>query len=147
MDIVDWGLDLEEPKQTWKFGATLQEVALELVMAGKHIYATGSRVTSNYTKDSDYDIVVLDDEDWSTHNKYSEEDRWYTGESGNQYSEFMSLKKTMVNTDTINLIFVRTKDTFQNYVMATDLIRKVNPKTKKERIELFDLIFNAKVPF
>lgn len=142
--------DYKEPVSTYKTGETKEEVITQLIQNGLHIYATGSRVTSNFDpKNSDYDYVVLDKENWDWHDAYSNHDQWYTGESGNRYSEFQSLKKQMKGSSAVvNLIFVRTKEMFTKYCMASDLIRKVNPKTKKERIEFFDLIFkNNEAPF
>lgn len=137
-------------KQTYKTGETKEEVVTQLIQNGLHIYATGSRVTSNFDpKKSDYDYVVLDQEDWRWYSAYYGLDQWEQGESGNEDSEFQSLKKQMKDSSVVvNLIFVRTKEMFTKYCMASDLIRKVNPKTKKERIEFFDLIFkNNEAPF
>jgi hypothetical protein len=138
------------PEITYRTGETREEVLEQLLANGLHIYATGSRVTSNFNpKESDYDYVVLDTENWYWHDTYTSKDQWQQGESGNQYSEFQSLKKQMKgSSQVVNLIFVRTKEMFTRYVMATDLIRKVNPETKEERITFFDMIFkNSEAPF
>jgi hypothetical protein len=142
--------DWKEPETKYATGATRGDVLAELLWRGKHLYATGSRVTAFYDKvTSDYDYVVLDNERWELHDHYVSNDNWEAGESGNQYSTFQSLKKQMKDsTEVVNLIFVNSKDMFTKYCMASDLIRTVNPSTKKERTQLFDLIFQgSKEPF
>lgn len=152
MSTIDYTMAFEPftPKITYKTGETKEEVVTQLIQNGLHIYATGSRITTNFDPEkSDYDYVVLDTEDWAWHDQYVTQDQWYTGESGNQYAEFQSLKKQMKDSSAVvNLIFVRTKEIFTKYCMASDLIRKVNPKDKAERIAFFDLIFkNNEAPF
>ena len=128
---------------------TRGEVLEQLLSRGLHVYATGSRVTTHFDPgESDYDYVILDTEDWSNYNNYIEVNGWVPGESGNQYSEFLSVKSYTSDMKVINLIFVREKSVFMKYVMATNLIRKVDPETKEERIALFDIIFkNNEAPF
>ena len=153
MSTTDYTMAFEPfipPELTYKTGETKEGVIIQLVQRGLHIYATGSRITSNFNpKESDYDYVVLDNERWELHDHYVSNDNWQVGESGNQYSTFQSLKKNMKDsTEVVNLIFVNSKDMFTKYCMASDLIRTVNPSTKKERIQLFDLIFQgSKEPF
>ena len=139
----DWNVLLVD-ETTYKTGETRLEVVEQLIARGCHVFATGSRVTTHFDpKESDWDYVVLD-EDFTLANHYTMEDFWYQGESGNQYSDFLSRKKIMKDSScVVNLIFVPTKEVFNQYVMATNLIRKVDPKTKAERIELFDLIFKS----
>lgn len=114
-EVVEW-IDTT----TYKTGETRLEVVEQLIARGCHVFATGSRVTTHYDpKDSDWDYVVLD-ENFELAKLY-EEDFWYQGESGNQYSDFLSRKKTMKDIScTVNLIFVPTKEIFNQYVMATD---------------------------
>ena len=140
---ADWE-ELDFPKVPTATGKTKEEVLDYLVSKGLHIYATGSRVTTHFKEDSDYDYVVFD-EGYKLRGTF-DNDYWGMGDSGNQFADFYSLKKGL-DGKLVNIIFVDTKEVFQKYVMATNLIRKVDPATKKERIELFDLIFKEATPF
>ena len=123
------------------------KLVTELIRKGKHIYATGSRVTTHFKPDSDYDYVVLDPE-YKLCTEY-ERQGWVIGGSGNRHNpDFNSIKATDIEGITVNLICVSEKETFNKYVMASDLIRTVDPETKEERVKLFDLIFkNSDLPF
>ena len=132
---------------TTRFTSPSKESIVESLLAnGLHVYATGSRVTSFYNYAlSDHDYVVLDTDTWETSAKFIEP-YWSMGDSGNTNIEFVSHKR-VTSSGVVNVIFVNSKENFMKWVMATDLIRKVNPETKKERIELFDLIFAKESPF
>ena len=147
MSLIDYTMSFEKtdfPKETFNTGGTKEEVVDYLVSKGLHVYATGSRATTHFNEDSDYDYVVFD-EDYKLRDTF-DKDFWTMGDSGNQFADFYSLKKSL-DGKLVNVIFVDTKEVFQKYVMATNLIRKVDPETKKERIELFDLIFKEATPF
>lgn len=117
-----------------------EEFALHVasvVAMGKYIKPTGSRVTKSGwdPKQSDYDFVVLDQDKELSRFLCSNID-WVEGGSGNG-TEFCSFKFK----DKLNFILVDNKDIFNKYVAATEAIKALDCKTKKERIAVFDGIF------
>jgi hypothetical protein len=126
---------------------SVADEVLKVVNAGYNLCATGSRVTKNFTPISDYDFVVYDwDKKFRTQLDTKE---WEEGGSGNLFSDFTSYKKN-VKEGTINFIVVSDKEYYRKYVLATELIKKINPPDKKGRVELFDMVFKQEqkeVPF
>jgi len=109
-----------------------------LVQEGYWVKATGSRVTKDgWTEASDWDYVVYDPEN-TLHNKLSKDSRWSIDGSGNGVLgvDFQSYKQ-----GTTNLIVVCKDTIWKKYIIATNLLRMLNPKTKKERIAIFDSVF------
>lgn len=107
-----------------------------VVALGHYIKPTGSRITESGwdAKKSDYDFVIYDpDKTLGSFLQKSKE--WELGGSGNG-SEFSSYKKGM-----LNFILVDNKEYFNKYIAATECIKALNCKTKKERIHIFDSIF------
>lgn len=126
---------------------SVADEVLRVVNAGYNLCATGSRMTKNFTPASDYDFVVYDwDKKFKTQLDTKE---WEEGGSGNLFSDFISYKKK-VREGTINFIVVSDKEYYRKYVLATELIKKINPPDKKGRVELFDMVFKQEqkeVPF
>ena len=110
-------------------------VIARIVQDGYWIKATGSRVTKDgWTTKSDWDYVVFDP-DRKLFNEYVNNGQWHLGGSGSG-EEFASLKH-----HNINLILVDKEDYWKKYVIATNLIKTLNSKTKDERIAVFDSVF------
>lgn len=115
-------------------GISRREKALsDIIQDGYWVKATGSRVTKDgFTSDSDWDYVVFDP-DHSLYHQLS--GSWSMGGSGNG-SEFVSLRDG--NT---NLILVDKEDIWKKWIIATNLIKTLNSKTKEERVKVFDSVF------
>lgn len=125
------------------------KVVTAVVQEGFFIRPTGSRVTKSGWRDtSDWDYVVLDTEDkliGKLTNLPEFRNLTVTPDgSGNENSKFTSYRIAEVN-----LIVVKDRATFEKYMMATELIKSMDCKTKEERIKYFNLIFGdkQKVPF
>ena len=115
-----------------------EQVILDLVQEGYWVKATGSRVTkSGYTSESDWDYVVYDPDNHLV-NKLLADSNWAKDGSGNGDPgiDFHSFKNGMTN-----LILVSTEDIWKKYIIATNLIKSLDCKTKKERIAIFDSVF------
>ena len=114
------------------------DIVLDLVQEGYWVKATGSRVTkSGYTSESDWDYVVYDPDNHLV-NKLLADSNWAKDGSGNGDPgiDFHSFKNGMTN-----LILVSTEDIWKKYIIATNLIKSLDCKTKKERIAIFDSVF------
>lgn len=130
------------------FSSSIEQEVCQAVNKGYNLCASGSRVTTHYTETSDFDYVVFD---WDGNfcNNVLNVKEWEEGGSGNLFSDFTSYKKRTSN-GTINFIVVKDKEYYRKYVLATELIKKIDPKDKKGRVELFDMVFkqdNKEVPF
>lgn len=107
-------------------------IVRELVDDGYWVKMTGSRVTKDgWTNESDWDYVVFDP-DRKLNDKYRE---WALGSDAGQ-GEFLSIRKGQVN-----LILVDKEEIWKKYIIATNLIKTLNSKTKEERIAVFDSVF------
>jgi hypothetical protein len=109
-----------------------------LVQEGYWVKATGSRVTQDgWTESSDWDYVVYDPEN-TLHTKLVKDSSWTLGGSGNGVLgiDFYSFKQ-----GNVNLIITNKDPVWKKYIIATNLLRMLNPKTKKERIAIFDSVF------
>lgn len=111
----------------------------KIVDKGYWIKATGSRVTkSGWTNESDWDYVIFDP-DMKLEGELMK-DSWELGGSGDKGDligrAFSSLKK-----DKTNFILVSQEDQWKKWIVATNLLKALDPKTKKERIELFATVF------
>lgn len=114
------------------------EIIAGLINDGYWVKATGSRVTKDgWSEESDWDYVVYDPEK-KLLDKLTHAASWTMDGSGNGTAgvDFNSFKSG--NT---NLILVSKESVWKNYIIATNLIRAINPKTKKERVEIFDSVF------
>jgi hypothetical protein len=112
-----------------------QKVVSDLVEDGYWVKMTGSRVTKDgWTDDSDWDYVVFDP-DCKLQDVYTQSDGWVLGSDAGQ-GEFASIRK-----GEINLILVTQEDIWKKYIIATNLIKAINCKTKEERIGIFDTVF------
>jgi len=118
----------------------IDSVIGKIVSLGHFVKMTGSRVTTHYNKDSDFDYVVYDPQR-TLEKELKNSSSWTMGGSGNG-EEFNSFKREFG--ETINLILVDKAEIFQKYCLATDIIKSVNPKTKAERIAYFDMVFGRK---
>lgn len=117
---------------------SIAEEILQVVDRGYNLCATGSRVTHHYKPWSDYDYVIFDwDKKFRSRLSTVE---WEEGGSGNEHSEFYSYKKS-VKEGVLNFIVVQDKEYYRKYLLATELLKKMNPDSKEERIKLFDMIF------
>lgn len=104
----------------------------ELVNNGYWVKMTGSRVTKDgWTSESDWDYVVFDP-DRKLVEVYKD---WVLGSDAGQ-GEFTSIRKGEVN-----LILVDKEEIWKKYIIATNLIKTLNSKTKGERIAVFDSVF------
>ncbi len=111
---------------------------VSIVNKGYWIKATGSRVTTHFTDQSDHDYVIFDPECKLEQELMKE--GWELGGSGH-FADlsgriFSSLKKGPVN-----FILVSKEDQWKKWIIATNLLKVLNPKTKEERIKLFDTVF------
>ena len=108
------------------------KVLRELIEDGYWVKATGSRVTKDgWTDASDWDYVVYDPDKKLQH-KYHD---WDMGSEAGQ-GEFLSIRQ-----GDINLIIVDQEEIWKKYIIATNLIKALNSKTKEERIKVFDSVF------
>jgi hypothetical protein len=117
------------------------QIITDLIQEGYWVKATGSRVTKDgWTDKSDWDYVVYDP-DKNLADKLAKE-RWELGYSGNGAPgiDFLSFKQ-----NNVNLILVFQDSVWKKYIIATNLLRMMNPKTKKERIAIFDSVFEKDV--
>lgn len=119
----------------WDWATALrQEIILGIVEKGLWIKMTGSRVTKDgWTSESDWDYVVYDPD----HKYYDSlnKEEWVLG-SNVDSGEFTSIRK-----GDVNLILVDKEDIWKKYIIATNLIKTLNSKTKGERITVFDSVF------
>lgn len=112
-----------------------RKVISDLVNDGYWIKMTGSRVTKDgWTDDSDWDYVVYDP-DQKLQDVYKQIDGWVLGSDAGQ-GEFASIRK-----HDVNLILVSQEEIWKKYIIATNLIKTLNSKTKEERIAVFDSVF------
>lgn len=125
--VTSLGSLLTEPRR--------HKIVSDIVEDGYWIKMTGSRVTKDgWTNESDWDYVVYDP-DRKLLKHYRPEDGWVTGSLAGQ-GEFDSIAK-----DGINLILVDKEEVWKKYIIATNLIKTLNSKTKGERIAVFDSVF------
>jgi hypothetical protein len=112
-----------------------QRIISELVDLGYWVKATGSRVTKDGWSDaSDWDYVVFDP-DVKLHSKLIGQG-WADGTSGGDDRNFASLRF-----NDVNLILVKEETQWKKWVIATNMIKALNSKTKDERIGVFDAVF------
>lgn len=110
-------------------------VLRELIEDGYWVKASGSRVTKDgWTDASDWDYVVYDP-DRKLVKELIKEGEWVQG-SLVDHGEFASLRRA-----DINLIIVDQEEIWKKYIIATNLIKALNSKTKEERIKVFDSVF------
>ena len=64
---------------------------------------------------------------------------WIRGGSEREEEEFTSYKQGQYN-----VIICHTREYFTKYLMATELLVKLQPKTKQERIDIFDTVIGTK---
>lgn len=64
---------------------------------------------------------------------------WVRGGSEREEEEFSSYKQGKYN-----VIICHTREYFTKYLMATELLVKLQPKTKQERIDIFDTVIGTK---
>lgn len=64
---------------------------------------------------------------------------WTRGGSEREEEEFTSYKQGQYN-----VIICHTRECFTKYLMATELLVKLQPKTKQERIDIFDTVIGTK---
>lgn len=64
---------------------------------------------------------------------------WVRGGSEREEEEFTSYKQGKYN-----VIICHTREYFTKYLMATELLVKLQPKTKQERIDIFDTVIGTK---
>lgn len=111
------------------------KIVRELVDEGYWVKMTGSRVTKDgWTSESDWDYVVFDP-DHKLQDVFKQIDGWVLGSDAGQ-GEFASIRK-----NDINLILVSQEEVWKKYIIATNLIKALNSKTKGERIAVFDSVF------
>lgn len=109
-----------------------RHIVSELIEEGYWVKMTGSRVTKDgWTEASDWDYVVFDP-DQKLKSKYFD---WTQGSEVDN-GEFLSIKQ-----GDINLILVDKEEIWKKYIIATNLIKALNSKTKEERIKVFDSVF------
>jgi hypothetical protein len=107
----------------------------DLVDLGYWVKATGSRVTEDgWDPASDWDYVVFDPE-VKLHTKLIA-DGWTDGTSGGDDRNFASLRM-----NAINLILVKEEAQWKKWIIATNMIKALNSKTKEERVKVFDGVF------
>jgi len=112
-----------------------KNILTDLIEEGYWVKMTGSRVTKDgWTSESDWDYVVYDP-DKKLRAVYKPEDGWVLG-SDAERGEFDSLKLNGVN-----LILVDKEEIWKKYIIATNLIKTLNSKTKGERIAVFESVF------
>lgn len=111
------------------------KILRELIEDGYWVKATGSRVTKDgWTSESDWDYVVYDP-DHKLQDVYKQIDGWVLGSDARK-GEFASIRK-----HDVNLILVSQEEIWKKYIIATNLIKTLNSKTKGERIAVFDSVF------
>ncbi len=110
------------------------KIIREVVDDGYWVKMTGSRVTKDgWTDESDWDYVVYDPDHKFANTIDPQE--WVLG-SNVDSGEFMSIRKGGVN-----LILVDKEEIWKKYIIATNLIKTLNSKTKGERVAVFDSVF------
>jgi hypothetical protein len=116
-----------------------RKIISDLVNDGYWVKATGSRVTKDgWTDESDWDYVVYDP-DHKLQDVYKQIDGWVLGSDAGQ-GEFASIRK-----HDVNLILVSQEEIWKKYIIATNLIKALNSRTKEERIKVFDSVFGKDV--
>ena len=119
--------------------ARREKIISDLVNDGYWVKATGSRVTKDgWTDESDWDYVVYDP-DCKLQDVYKQIDGWVLGSDAG-HGEFASIRKYDVN-----LILVSQEEIWKKYIIATNLIKALNSRTKEERIKVFDSVFGKDV--
>lgn len=116
-----------------------RKIISDLVNDGYWVKATGSRVTKDgWTDESDWDYVVYDP-DHKLQDVYKQIDGWVLGSDAGQ-GEFACIRK-----HDVNLILVSQEEIWKKYIIATNLIKALNSRTKEERIKVFDSVFGKDV--
>lgn len=110
------------------------DIITKLIDMGYWVRLSGSRVTDHYTDHSDWDYVVYDKDGKVA--SVLENYGFTFGGSERPEAQFQSFRSG----DT-NIIVCSDKDYYNKYVLATEVMRAANPKTKEERIKIFDTIF------
>ena len=111
-----------------------RKIVADLVDDGYWVKMTGSRVTKDgWTNESDWDYVVYDPDHKFANTIDSQE--WVLG-SNVDAGEFMSIRK-----NDVNLILVDKEEIWKKYIIAANLIKTLNSKTKGERVAVFDSVF------
>ena len=119
--------------------ARREKIISDLVNDGYWVKATGSRVTKDgWTDESDCDYVVYDP-DCKLQDVYKQIDGWVLGSDAG-HGEFASIRK-----HDVNLILVSQEEIWKKYIIATNLIKALNSRTKEERIKVFDSVFGKDV--
>ncbi len=113
----------------------------QIVDKGYWVKATGSRVTKyGWTNDSDWDYVIFDP-DLKLEGELMK-NGWELGGSGLAEAEsfrcFSSLKK-----GNLNFLLVNKEDQWKKWIIATNMLKMMDPKTKEERVKLFDTVFGT----
>ena len=112
-----------------------KDLITKLVEDDYWIKMTGSRVTKDgWTEESDWDYVVYDP-DRKLARACVKEGSWVPGSEA-EHGEFKSLRKSNVN-----LILVDKEEIWKKYIIASNLIKALNSRTKEERITIFDSVF------
>ncbi len=110
----------------------------KLVDRGYWVKRTGSRVTTHFTEASDHDYVVFDPD--CKLEKELMVEGWELGGSGDNGELtgriFSSLKKGKTN-----FIVVVNEDQWKKWVIATNLIKALDPETKEGRVKIFNTVF------
>jgi hypothetical protein len=116
-----------------------QQIVTNLIQDGYWVKATGSKVTTDgWTSESDWDYVVYDPDNTLYFKLSEDKSGWSEGLSGNG---MVGLDFTSWKQGHTNLILVNKDAIWKKWVIATNLLRIMNPKTKEERIKLFDNVF------
>jgi len=114
-----------------------RDIVYNLVQAGYWVKATGSRVTKDgFTKFSDWDFVIFDPDNALFIELTAQ--GWTDNGSGAANRQFASLRLGEVN-----LILTKEEAQWKKWIIATNLIKALNCKTKPERIKVFDSVFGT----
>lgn len=107
------------------------------------LLATGSRVIGGATIDSDWDYVLLC-EHWNRSLADAIESMGFAqtnndDHSGDVYGNRMTYKTYRYGK--LNLIVCRHRSVFDNWNRATEIAKALRPRTKEQRIQIFDSVF------
>ena len=120
---------------------TLARVLLFCFERSKAIFPTGSRVLGGASVNSDYDYVIDASNIMDATRQYLVQLGFTPADAEREYGDRGSKSFRCGN---LNLIVCRGSKPFNNWSRATDVAKLLRPRTKAERILVFESVFGER---
>lgn len=106
------------------------------------LLATGSQVIGGATSDSDWDYVLLC-ERWNRSLADAIESIGFQSQSNERGTDEYGNRMTFrtYRSGKLNLIICRQRNVFNDWNRATEVAKALRPRTKQQRIQIFDSVF------